>query len=209
MLNFGGNYISMEKNFLEEAQELFGEQRYFTPEEQKIYKEVTKEDSVSTGINIFDLLREKNEDFPEGFFQKLRPIATKEKDDEETYVPLSKDDIVFVNEEAEKLWDALMKLEKFRCYGKNWNGYDADPFSDELISFVKKIIIDLDIIPEIFPVADGSIQLEYTWDNKYLEFQVFEDKSMSWYYEEGDTHREGAFYIGSSNAIKSILEHFK
>ena len=175
MPNFGGNYISMEKIFLEETQ----------------------------------ALHEKDEDFPEGFFQKPRPIATKEKNNEESYVLLSKDDIVFVNKEAEKLWDALMKLERFRCYEQGWNGYDADPFSDKLISYVKEIIIDLDIIPEIFPTADNSIQLEYTWDNKYLEFQVFEDKSMSWYYEEGDTHREGVLYVGSSNAIKLILKHFK
>lgn len=117
---------------------------------------------------------------------------------------------IFTTNEAEKLWNALLKLEKFRHFKQGWNGYDADPFSDELISYVREaIIIDLDIIPEVFPSADNSIQLEYTWDNKYLEFQVFEDKSMSWYYEEGDTHREGAFYVGSSNAIKSILEHFK
>lgn len=110
MLNFGGNYGSMKKSFLEEAQELYGEQRYFTPEEQKIYEEVTKKDSVSTGINTFDLLRERKSKFPEGFFDELElEEATEESNDERTYVRLSKKDITFVDEEAEKLWDDFVE----------------------------------------------------------------------------------------------------
>ena len=96
----------MKKNFLEEAQELYGEQRNFTPEEREIYNRVTKEQSVPVGENIFDLLRKKK--FPKGFFEEPRPEATEESDDE-IYVRLSKEHITFVDEEAEKIWDDFVE----------------------------------------------------------------------------------------------------
>ena len=45
------------KSFVEEAKKLFGEQRCFTDEEREIYNRVTKESSIPTGVNAFDLLR--------------------------------------------------------------------------------------------------------------------------------------------------------
>lgn len=170
-------------DWLEHAQELFGEQRSMTEEERKINKEILERDSVPVGINVFDELR--------------------------TYVRLKKSDINFVDKRAEQEWDAWMKLDSFHGYEKNWNGYDAEPISDKLIYFVKNLIFELDIIPEIFPVADGSIQLEYDQDGKYLEFQIYEDKHMTWYYKEGDMDQEGTCPEAKSILINQCVKGLK
>ena len=47
-----------KKNLIQQAYELYGEQRNFTEEERKIYKKVTDEESIPIGVNAFDLLRE-------------------------------------------------------------------------------------------------------------------------------------------------------
>ena len=51
----------------------------------------------------------KNE-FPKGFFQKIRKEATSENNefDEKTCVAISKDNIKFVDEESEKIWDEFV-----------------------------------------------------------------------------------------------------
>lgn len=70
-----------------------------------------------------------------------------------------------------KILDEISKLEQ------NWNQYDADPFSKELIDKVKNIIKNLKYQPDyIFPTARNSIQLEYyNKNNDYLEFEIFEN----------------------------------
>ena len=44
-------------DWIEHAQELFGEQRYMTEEEQKMNKEILEKSSVPIGVNVFDLLK--------------------------------------------------------------------------------------------------------------------------------------------------------
>lgn len=59
----------------------------------------------------------------------------------------------------------------------NWNDNGAKKFSDKLIVKCYSILFGLPVLPEIFPVADGSIQFEYEKDNgSYLEFDIFENE---------------------------------
>lgn len=57
----------------------------------------------------------------------------------------------------------------------NWNMNGAEAFTSEHISVVDNILRGLERQPEVFPTACGSIQLEYTVGDRYLEFEVFED----------------------------------
>lgn len=58
----------------------------------------------------------------------------------------------------------------------NWNDNGAKKFSDKLIVKCYSILFGLPVLPEIFPVADGSIQFEYEKnDGSYLEFCIFEN----------------------------------
>lgn len=59
----------------------------------------------------------------------------------------------------------------------NWNENGAKKFSDKLIAKCYSLLFGLPIFPEIFPVADGSIQFEFEKsDGSYLEFDIFENE---------------------------------
>lgn len=53
------------------------------------------------------------------------------------------------------------KLTKIEEMKENWNEYFSVPFSHEFASFIKEEIKKLEIQPQIFPIADGKLQLEY------------------------------------------------
>lgn len=95
--------------------------------------------------------------------------------------------------------EKLTKIEKMK---ENWNGYFSVPFSHEFVSFIKEEIKKLEIQPQIFPIADGKLQLEYDRnDGGYLEFDVSpadmesikENKpaNMEFYYEFNKEQEEG------------------
>ncbi len=54
--------------------------------------------------------------------------------------------------------DRLMVIGDFK---DNWNGNGAAAFDKDLINKVTKIVGELDIQPEIFPSAAGTIEFEY------------------------------------------------
>lgn len=59
----------------------------------------------------------------------------------------------------------------------NWNDNGAKKFSDKLIVKCCSILYKLPALPEIFPVADGSVQFEYKKSNgSYLEFDISENE---------------------------------
>ena len=67
----------------------------------------------------------------------------------------------------------IEKLTRIGEMKENWNGYSSEPFSRDFISFIKEEIKKLEIQPQIFPIADGKLQLEYDRnDGGYLEFEV-------------------------------------
>lgn len=45
---------------VEMAKKLFGEQRYFSETERKLYKQVTESKSKDLGVNVFDLVKNSN-----------------------------------------------------------------------------------------------------------------------------------------------------
>ena len=55
----------------------------------------------------------------------------------------------------------LNKLDTIRSMGDNWNGNGAPAFSKAVTDRVESLIKSLNIQPEIFPTACGTIQLEY------------------------------------------------
>jgi hypothetical protein len=76
-----------------------------------------------------------------------------------------------------KIIENLNKLHGYSQFEHNWNDNEAEPFSKELINLAWKKINDLEIQPQIFPVACGSIQFEYEKNNgDYLEFEIYADR---------------------------------
>ena len=67
----------------------------------------------------------------------------------------------------------LEKLDKIRSFGKNWNGNGAPAFSKALITKVQNLLNELNIQPEIFPTALGTIQFEYDNARKdHMEIEI-------------------------------------
>ena len=75
----------------------------------------------------------------------------------------------------DELLFSLRRLSEISSLKDGWDGNGASAFSTKLIEKVNRILLFLDVQPEVFPTADDSIQLEYDGPNKsYLEFQIFE-----------------------------------
>ena len=96
----------------------------------------------------------------------------------------------------------IEKLTKIEEMKENWNGYSSVPFSHDFISFIKHEIRKLEIQPQIFPLADGKLQLEYDRnDGGYLEFEVSPENiesikenkqaKIEFYYEFDKEQKEG------------------
>ena len=62
--------------------------------------------------------------------------------------------------------DNLDRLAVFSEFKYGWNGNDAEPFSAELICKVQNILNKINIQPEIFPSAAGTIDFEFTNSRK-------------------------------------------
>lgn len=78
-----------------------------------------------------------------------------------------------------KYYHILNRLKLFKEFENNWNGYDAEPISREVI---KKSHMFADILGDkiskfdVFPTAQNSIQFESEFKNKYIEIEIFDFK---------------------------------
>lgn len=62
---------------------------------------------------------------------------------------------------------------KEECTKPNWNYYDAPAIRVHDIKVAKKVFNNfINIIPEVFPTAKGTIRFEFEYDNIYLEFEL-------------------------------------
>ena len=111
---------------------------------------------------------------------------------------------VTLSEPDRKQQSNLMRLERIAMLKDNWDGYGAEHFSEQLIHRADNLIRRLYIQPEIFPTADGSIQIEYEKDNgDYLEFQFTGNGSC-----EGFMLKNGSEeYFHSQDNYRSINAH--
>ena len=71
----------------------------------------------------------------------------------------------------------LEKIQNISQLKDDWNGNGASAVKDTLIKKMKYLILRLNIQPEIFPTARGSIQFEYEKETgEYLEFELFDTR---------------------------------
>lgn len=108
-----------------------------------------------------------------------------------------------------QLQENLNKLEEIQKFPDNWNGNNADAFSDSLISKVKDILLEISIQPEVFQTAADSIQLEYEGENgSYLEFQITDNEMADVFLIDPDGE-ESEFSVKCSTAeIENLVSKF-
>ena len=106
-----------------------------------------------------------------------------------------------------ELFDSLSKINSFSKFKDNWNSYGALPFSKKVLDNSKKAILKLNYQPEIFPVADGSIQFEYDYNNSHLEIQIF-DGHIETYITDADGNEKESSDFFCENRIKEMVDRF-
>lgn len=91
----------------------------------------------------------------------------------------------------EKLIKNMQKLQSIKELEKNWNGYDAEPISPQVIQITQRLLPDLYEQPEVFPTGRDTIQLEYEKTNgDYLEFEIAASEIMALRMDPYDNEHE-------------------
>lgn len=93
--------------------------------------------------------------------------------------------VIFYNSRSGSLFmkpeviNSIKRLRDIENLGDDWNGYGARPFSGALIDKCERIAEGLSVQPLIYPTGRSSIQFQYELsDRSYLEFEIFENKTM-------------------------------
>lgn len=77
--------------------------------------------------------------------------------------------------EKERL-DLINKINSFENLKDNWNGYGAQPIPLKVINKAYTLANELTPVPEAFPTACDSIQLEWEINGVYVELEIFENE---------------------------------
>ena len=87
---------------------------------------------------------------------------------------------------------AIEKLHKFADYNDNWNGYGAPPWKEEdnYIEEVEALLNSLSREVEIYPLPNHIVQIEYTIDNVYHEFELNKNHIASAYFDDEKSYVE-------------------
>ena len=113
-----------------------------------------------------------------------------------------------LNHDDKKQTSNLKKLDVISNLNDNWDGYGAKPLQKKLIALTADLIRKLYIQPEIFPTADGTIQLEFEKDNgDYLEFQ-FSGKGLCDVFRLRGDNEEYFKSHDDSSSINHLVEEF-
>lgn len=87
-------------------------------------------------------------------------------------------------------------MDDFLKLTDNGDGEGACGFSEEFIEFVSNILVHLEIQPDVFPLQNGNIVLEFgNVKNKYLEIIISPQKQMNIYKKDGMGNTEKHSHI--------------
>lgn len=102
----------------------------------------------------------------------------------------------------------LKKLWRIAGLKKNWNGYQAEPIPKLVILRTFLLLIRSDSDVEIFPLADGGIQIEVA--PYRFELCIYKHKAYIWKEQIGTRKIHGTFNIKTLRAeLKVAIEESK
>ncbi len=93
---------------------------------------------------------------------------------------------------------------------KDWNGNEAEEFSEELVQKCRMILKQLSEEPFVCPTACGAIQFEYEKENgEYLEFEIYKDKIEAYgISKEGKEWEENINGANYTKRIRKLVKEF-
>lgn len=86
----------------------------------------------------------------------------------------------------EAIGKALKRIGLFANLKAGWDGEDGIPISSKAIQTAENLITQLRCVPEVFPLSDGGIQLEWEYGDNYLEIEIHDSSILHLYYELAD-----------------------
>jgi len=102
------------------------------------------------------------------------------------------------------LEDNRTRIANFAKYTDNWNGYGAKAFDPVFLDQVLNgIISDLKPQPEIYPLPDGGLQLEWKKSNgEYLELEIHQgDTEHRFFHMPASDSGDGSYCVKSYGSI--------
>ena len=98
-------------------------------------------------------------------------------------------EMLFEVDETENIEQFEKNLETIKAISKlekNWNFYGADAFPGSFVRWVRIVLMNIDIQPQVYPTAANSVQFEFEReDGAYLQFELHIKKSVSMYCDWG------------------------
>lgn len=92
---------------------------------------------------------------------------------------------------------------------KNWNGSGAEPFRRELTGKIRALLPQLVHQPEIYPLADFGVQLEYhSPDHSYLEIDLSLEENAEVFQQDADGSEKNAAVRTDAESINRLVEDF-
>ena len=92
---------------------------------------------------------------------------------------------------------------------EGWDGDAARPISREIIAFVGGVILRINQQPEIYPTADGGVQIQYEKEDKtYLEIVFSVDGITGMRIEKGNP-KEATFNDFKYDSEKEISDYIE
>lgn len=114
----------------------------------------------------------------------------------------------YMNFDEEKL-KTYSKLEDIAALENNWNENGAKPFPKTFINKLSDVLMNMDIQPEVFPTALGTIQLEYDKDDgDYLEIEVKESFEAEVYRLDPEDNETFDRILISQETLGKVVEEF-
>ena len=103
----------------------------------------------------------------------------------------------------------IKKIQSFSSLCNNWNGYNATTIKVSAIEKALQIVNALSIQPQVFPVADGSVQLEFDNPNGgYLEIVLGNNNEFEYYEQKPDGSEIEGSYEYDLNQIVEMVDRF-
>lgn len=101
-----------------------------------------------------------------------------------------------------------VQLDAILSLTDNWNNNGAKAFDSDFVEYCRQIIKQLPYEPFVCPTACGSIQLEWEYNNQYLEFEIYKNKIEIYMKKENNEEKEICYTELNINELRQIIFNF-
>lgn len=103
----------------------------------------------------------------------------------------------------------LEALTTIRNFTDNWDGAGALPFSDSIVDKAKRILLNLDIEPTIYPMSNNNILFEFNENKKNFQIVIsLTDVTYNIFVvHDGGVQEEKTISIAESDVLEVVKKN--